>query len=312
MAAALNPDEVIRSSKGRENLARLLINRCTVLLLEIEIACAQGKQFGNPALMRLLEVAEFRKPQWSNLRRLLWMFGKSKDFDTTRLFQLLRRKYALIPPASKDDSLEADLAIIICNCNLLYNCDFSYRYTKEDMEPSDDRFLVLWRDFSKALVRVAGQISPAKAKEWKDAFDTLLKDPLTEEDKRHEQELQRWYQKGTKVKEYLEEIEPLMERLEEEAQYLIQKIRGGTQDIKDQLGGKVESTAQEVQHLGQDIKDQLRLKVSGPIPQLEVSLLIFFFVYPLLVRYFSFNIGTHETYQGCLHGAHCARKCRIL
>ena len=273
MAAAVNPDEVVRSSKERENLARLLINRCTVLLLEIEIACAQGKRFGNPALMRLLEEAEFRKPQRSHLRSLLRTFGKSEDFDTTRLFQLLRRKYALILPASKDDSLEADLAII---CNLLYNCDFSYRYTKEDMKPSDDRFLVLWRDVSKALVRVAGQISPAKAKEWKDAFDTLLKDPLTEEDKRHEQELQRWYQKGTKVKEYLEEIEPLMERLEQEAQYFIQKIRGGTQDIKDQLGGKVESTAQEVQRSGQDIKDQLRLKVGGPIPQLEVSLLIFF------------------------------------
>ena len=275
MAAALNPDEVVRSSKARENLARLLINRCTVLLLEIEIACAQGKQFGNPARMRLLEVAEFRKPQRSYLQPLR-MFGKSEDFDTTRLFQLLRRKYALIPPASKYDNLEADLAIIICNCDLLYNCDFSYRYTKEDMELSDDWFLVLWRDVSKALVRVASQISPAKAKEWKDAFDTLLKDPLTEEDKRHEKELERWYQKDTEVKEYPEGIEPLMKRLEEEAQSLIQKIRGGTQDIKDQVGGKVESTAQEVQRSGQDIKDQLRLKVSGPIPQLEVSLLIYF------------------------------------
>ena len=31
-------------------------------------------------------------------------------------------------------------------------------------------------------------------------IDTFLKDPLTEEDKRHEQELQRWYQNDTDVK----------------------------------------------------------------------------------------------------------------
>ena len=251
MAAALNPDEVVRSSKGRENfqrLARLLINRCTVLLLEI--AVIEGKL----APMELLVAASYP--------------------DTTRLFRMLREEFAFnppfmgldAPPASKDDSLEPDLARIIYNCNLLYH------YTKDDMELSGDKFLDLCRDVSKALVRVAGEISPAKAKKWKNAFDTLLKDPLTEEDKGNEQELQRWYH----YLKYPEEIEPLMKRLEEEAQYLIQKIRGGTQDIKDQLGWKVESTAQEVQHLGEDIKDQLRLKVSGPIPQLEVSLLIFF------------------------------------
>ena len=287
MAAALNPDEVVRSSKGRENfqrLARLLINRCNVLLLEIHIAYIEGKQFGNPALMELFEAAVPNEKQWNYPYPLQWMLRESTHFDTTHLFEILVRKFTLTHPlmcwvalpASEDDSLQADLVRIIYNCKLLYNCNFSYHYTKEDMELSGDKFVDLCRDVSKALVRVAGQISPAKAKKWKNAFGTLLKDPLTEEDKRHEQELQRWYQKDTEVKEYPQGIEPLMERLEEEAQYVIEKIRGGTQDIKDQLGWKVESTAQEVQHLGQDIKDQLRLKVSGPIPQLEVSLLIFF------------------------------------
>ena len=264
MAAALNPDEVVRSSKGRENfqrLARLLINRCTVLLLEI--ADIERKRFRHPALMELLEAA---KRQWYHP-------------DTTHLFQMMRREFAFnplfmgldAPPASKDDSLKADLARIIYNCNLLYH------YTKDDMELSGDKFLDLCRDVSKALVRVAGEISPAKAKKWKNAFGTLLKDPLTEEDKRHEQELHRLDREDSEVKEYpIEIMKPLVKRLEEEAQSLIQKIRGGTQDIKDQPGGKVESTAQEVQHSGQDIKDQLRLKVSGPIPQPEVSLLIFF------------------------------------
>ena len=148
----------------------------------------------------------------------------------------------------------------------------------EDGKLSDDAFLVPWRDISKALVRAAGEIIPAKAKEWKNTFDTLLKGQEEEEDKRNEQELQCRYRYYIDTEEMArpEEIETLMEILEEEAQSLIQKIRGETQDIKDQRGGKVESTAQEVQRSGQDIKDQLRLKVGGPIPQLEVSLLIFF------------------------------------
>ena len=241
MAAALNPDEVVRSSKGRKNfqrrLARLLINRCTVLLLEI--ADKEGEPFENPALMELLGAAKQQ-----------WYFT-----DTTRLFQMLREEFAFnpffmgldAPPASTADSLRADLAIIIYKVKLLYHQD--------DMELAGDKFLDLCRDVSKALVRVAGEISPAKAEKWKNAFGTLLKDPLTEEDKRHEQELHRLDREDSEVKEYpIEIMKPLVKRLEEEAQSLIQKIRGGTQDIKDQL----------------------RLKVSGPIPQPEVSLLIFF------------------------------------
>ena len=256
MAAALNPDEVVRSSKGRENfqrLTRLLINRCTVLLLEIPDI--EGKLFGNPALMELRWAAE--RP---------WYYP-----DTTSLFQMLRGEIAFNPSFMALDAPGADLARIIHKCNLLYH------YTKDDMKLSGDEFLDLCRDVSEALVRVAGKISPAKAKKWKNAFGTLLKDPLTEEDKRHEQELHRLDREDSEVKEYpIEIMKPLVKRLEEEAQSLIQQIRGGTQDIKDQLGGKVESTAQEVPHLGKEIKDQLRLKVSGPIPQPEVSLLIFF------------------------------------
>ena len=284
MAAALNPDEVVRSSKGRENfqlLAGLLINRCAVLLLEITNARIQGKQFRNPALKKLVKEAVPTKPQRIHLRPFSSMYGKSTDFAKTRRFPLLTIKRYYIPPfmrwrllAIKENIFEADLGKIIDNYILLYN------YMNEDGKLSDDEFLVLWRDTSKALVRAADQISPAKAKEWKNDFDTLLKDPLTEEDKRNEQELQLWYhywvEKEMEELARPEEIEPLIESLEEEAQSLMQKIRRGTQDIKDQLGGKVECTPQEVQRSGQDIKDQLRLKVSGPIPQLEVSLLIFF------------------------------------
>ena len=131
------------------------------------------------------------------------------------------------------------------------------------MEISDDEFLVYWRGISEALVRIAGQISPAKAKEWQNAIDTFLKDPLTEEDKRYEQELQRWYQNDTEVKEYMEKIEFSIKHLVKEAQSLRKEVRGEAQDITDGLGRKVEFTGQEVQRLGQDIKDQLGVKLES-------------------------------------------------
>ena len=141
------------------------------------------------------------------------------------------------------------------------------------MEISDDKFSVLWGEISEALVRIAGQISPAKAKEWQNAIDTFLKDPLTEEDKRNEQELQCWYQNDTEVKEYFEKVESSVKHLEK---YLEHEVREQAQEIKDELGGKVESTVQEVQHLGQelrdeaqDIKDQLGGKVESTVQEVQ-------------------------------------------
>ena len=92
---------------------------------------------------------------------------------------------------------------------------------------------------------------------------------LKEEDKRHEQELRRWYQNDTEVKEYMEKVEFSMKHLEKEAQHLRVEVREEAQDIKDELGGKVESTAQEVQRLGQDIKDQLGWKVESTAQEVQ-------------------------------------------
>ena len=278
MAAALDPDEVLRSSKGRDNfqrLARLLISGGTVLLREaFDIKRPPSNlstTLQNPATKKLLKAAKLTKPQWDCLYPSPGMYGKSIDFDITLLFRLLRTICGLTPPvtgwdalpASTDDSLEADLARIKYYRNSIYG------HVNENMEISDDEFSVLWREISEALVRVAGQISPAKAKEWKNAIDTFLKDPLTEEDKRHEQELRQWYQNDTEVKEYLEKVESSMNHLEKEAQYLRQEVRGEAQDIKDELGGKVESTAQQVQRLGQDIKDELRGKVESTAQEVQ-------------------------------------------
>ena len=288
MAATLDPDEVLRSSKGRDNfqrLARLLISGGTVLLREaFDIKRPPSNlstTLQNPATKKLLKAAKLTKPQWDCLYPSPGMYGKSIDFDITLLFRLLRTICGLVPPvtgwdalpASTDDSLEADLA------RIKYYRNSMYGHVTENMEISDDEFSVRWREVSEALVRVAGQISPAKAKEWKNAIDTFLKDPLTEADKRHEQELRQWYQNDTEVKEYLEKVESSMNHLEKEAQHLRQEVREEAQDIKDELGGKVESTAQQVQRLGQevreeaqDIKDELGGKVESTAQLLKQEL----------------------------------------
>ena len=288
MAAALDPDEVLRSSKGRDNfqrLARLLISGGTVLLREaFDIKRPPSNlstTLQNPATKKLLKAAKLTKPQWDCLYPSPGMYGKSIDFDITLLFRLLRTICGLTPPvtgwdalpASTDDSLAADLA------RIKYYRNSMYGHVTENMEISDDEFSVLWREISEALVRIAGQISPAKAKEWKNAIDTFLKDPLTEADKRHEQELRQWYQNDTEVKEYLEKVESSMNHLEKEAQHLRQEVREEAQDIKDELGGKVESTAQQVQRLGQevreeaqDIKDELGGKVESTAQLLKQEL----------------------------------------
>ena len=282
MAATLDPDEVLRSSKGRDNfqrLTRLLISGGTVLLREVfDIKCPSSNlpiTLQNPAMKKLLKAAKLTKPQKDCLYPSPGMYGKSTDFDITLLFRLLRTICGLTAPvtgwdalpASTDDSLEAYLARIKYYRNSIYG------HVKENMEISDDEFSVLWKEISEALVRIAGQISPAKAKEWKNAIDTFLKNPLTEEDKRHEQELQRWYQNDTEVKEYLEKVESSVKHLET---YLEHEVREQAQDIKDELGGKVESTAQKVQHLGQevrdeaqDIKDQLGGKVESTAQEVQ-------------------------------------------
>ena len=286
MAAALDPDEVLRSSKGRDNfqyLARLLISGGTVLLREVfDVKFPPSNlptTLQNQATKKLLKAAKLTKPQFDCLYPSPGMYGKSTDFDITLLFRLLRTICGLTPPVtgwdalpgSTDDSLEADLARIKYYRNSLYG------HVNENMEISDYEFSVHWSEISEALMRISGQISPAKAKQWQNAIDKFLKDPLTEEAKRHEQELQRWYQNETEVKEYLEKVESSVKNLEKE-------VREQTQDIKNELGGKVESTAQEVQRMrqefrdkAQDIKDQLNQ--SGRPSSSAGGQLVDFFLY---------------------------------
>ena len=263
---------------GRDNfqrLARLLITGGTMLLREaFDIKCPSSNLptiLQNPATKKLLKTAKLTKPQWDCLYPSPGMYGKSTDFEMTLLFRLLRTICGLAPPAtgwdclpsSTDHSFGADLARIKCYRNSIYG------YVIENMEIADGEFSSLWREISEALERIAGQISPAKAKEWQNAIDTFLKDPLTEEEKRHEQELKRWYQNDREVKEYLEKAESSMKHLEKEAQYLRQVVREEAKDIKDEPGAKEESIAEEVQRLTHDIKDKLGGKVESTAQEVQ-------------------------------------------
>ena len=290
------PDVVLRSSKGRNNfqsLARLLIGGVSVLFREVfDIKCLPSNlptTLQNPATKKLLEAAKLAKSYPSP-----GTYGKSTDFDMTLLFRLLRTTCGLAPPAtgwdclpsSTDHSFGADLA------RIKYYHNSVYGHVNENMEITDDVFSSLWREISEALVRIAGQISPAKAKEWKNALDTFLKDPLTEEDKKYEQELRRWYQNDTELKENLEEVESSVKHLEKEAQHLRQVVLEKSQDISDDLGTKVDSIAQEVQRLRQEFRDEARdikdqLNVSGDTNSSAGGQLVdLFSVYLLLIEHF--------------------------
>lgn len=189
MSASPDPDEVLRSSKGRDNfqrIARILISGGTVLLREVfDTRCPPSNlptTLQNPATRKLLKAAKLTKPQWDCLYPSPGVYGKSTDFDITLLFRLLRTICSLTPPtagwdclpAGTDHSFEADLARIKYYRNLVYG------HVNENMEITDDDFLVFWREISEALVRIAGQFSPTKATEWQNAIDAFLEDPLTE------------------------------------------------------------------------------------------------------------------------------------
>ncbi|KAL9959074.1 hypothetical protein ACROYT_G036155 [Oculina patagonica] len=295
MAAAPDPDEVLRSTRGKGNfqrLARLLISGGTTLPREVfDQICPPSnlpKILKNPATEKQLKTARLTKPQWDCLYPSPGVYGKSEDCDVTLLFKLLRTICNLTPPTmgwdalptTTDHSLAADLARIKNYRNSVYG------HVNQNMELTDDKFPSLWQNITEALASIAGQISPTKKHEWQKAIDNFLKDPLTAEDERNVQELLKWYENDTDVKQSIEKFKTStqegIERLEkqnavqeedkgikdqrgEELKTATQSARGlvldEAQDIKDQLGGELKTTAQNFQSLVRDeaqkIKDKL-------------------------------------------------------
>jgi len=127
MAAAPDPDEILRSTKGKGNFqrfVRLLISGGTALQREIFYQLSPPSSLPtilkSPATQKQLKAAKLTKPQWDCLYPSPGVYGKSADFDVTLLFRLLRTMCNLTPPTtgwdalptSADNSLVADLVRI--------------------------------------------------------------------------------------------------------------------------------------------------------------------------------------------------------
>ena len=282
MAAALDPDEVLRSTAGKANfqrMTRLLISGGTSLLREVFDAKHPPSNLptilSNPATKKLLKGAKLTKPQWDCLYPSPGVYGKSADFDVTLLFRLLRTICSLTPPptgwdalpTSTDHSLPADLARVKYYRNSIYG------HVNQGMEIKDVEFPSFWQEISEALVRISGQISLSKKVAWQGAIDNLLNDPLTVEDERNVQELERWYKSDMEVKKSVEEVSERMNHLEVELTEKVQEevqegmdlietvVREEARDIKEKLKNTttegMDMMETVVREEAQDIKDQL-------------------------------------------------------
>ena len=213
MADAPDPDEILRSTSGKENfqrISRLLISGGTSLLREIfDSICSPTRLpiiLSNSATKNQLKAAKLTKPQWLCLYPSPGVYGKSEDFDITLLFRLLRSICNLTPPftgwdappVTTDHSLTADIA------RIKYYRNSVYGNVNQGMTITDDEFSTLRQEISEVLVRIAGQISSTRKIAWQGAIVKYLTDPLTTEDERNVQELKAWYKSYTERKELLE------------------------------------------------------------------------------------------------------------
>ena len=240
MAAAPDPDEILRSTSGKANfqrVTRLLIGGGSALLRDIfDLRCPPSNLptiLKNPATKKQLKYAKLTKPQWDCLYPSPGVYAESAEFDVSLLFRLLRTICSLSPPAtgwdalpaSTDHSLTADLV------RIKYYRNSVYSHVNQNMEITDHEFPLLWQEISEALIRVAGQIGHTKETEWKGAIDNFLKNPLTAEDERNVTELLEWYSNDVEVKKSVDELKAA--------------VREEIQDIK----GKLEEVHQSIAQL---------------------------------------------------------------
>ena len=269
MATAPDPDEVLRSTRGKENfqrISRLLISGGTTLLREIFDLILPPSNLPtvlkNPATEKQLRSAKLTKPQWDCLYPSPGVYGKSTDFDVTLLFKLLRTICKLIPPATgwdalptgTDHSLAADLA------RIKYYRNSVFGHVNQNMEITDDQFLVLWQDISEVLLRIAGQISATKKPQWQVAIFNFLRNPLTAEDERNVQELLEWYRNDMEVKESIGELKATIEKVQNGMTRLetsLKDVDGGIEDNTQLIQEKVGGLETTLRAEAQDIKDQL-------------------------------------------------------
>ena len=222
-------DEVPHSTRDKDNfqrMARLLLSVGTTLLREFfDSKCPPSNLprilIKNPSTVKKLMAAKLTKPQWDCLYPSPGVYGESKDFDVTLLFELLWTICNLTPPRwdwdnlppSADHSLEQDLARI----KYYYNAVHGHNQNKG---LKDEEFLYYWEEISNSLIRIAGSISPQKERERQTTIENFLIEPLTAEHERDVEELQRLYKEDTEVKEFIEKstsrtLQNIAEGLEE-------------------------------------------------------------------------------------------------
>ena len=170
MADAPDPDEILRSTSGKENfqrITRLLISGGTSLLREIFDSICLPRDLptilSTPATKRKLKTTYLSIPQRHCLNPSPGVYGKSEDFDITLLFRLLRSICNLTPPftgwdappVTTDHSLTADIA------RIKYYRNSVYGNVNQGMTITDDEFSTLRQEISEVLVRIAGPISSA-------------------------------------------------------------------------------------------------------------------------------------------------------
>ena len=231
-SAASGPDKILCTTAGKENfqrLTRLLICGGTSLLREIfDHHCPPSRlptRLKSRPIETLLNTAKLTKPQRDCLYPSRGVYGKSKDFDLTLLFKLLRTICGLTPPrtgwdappAERDLSLTADLVRIKNFRNTVYG-------HVHHMEITDDDFNLLWDYIKQTLLRIAGQISSAKKRNRQKAIKKFFRAPLTQEDERNVQELKRWYEEDVEVKKSLDDLKVEIEGLKEETKKMSSEL----------------------------------------------------------------------------------------
>ncbi len=267
MASLGDAKDALRSTRSKANfqrLTRLLMCGGLRLLTEtfdsIISPANLPSKLSDPATEAALKKARTTKPEWDKLYPSPLVYGKSTDFDITLIFRLLRTICNLTPPPgprgwddlpnSSDHSLEADLVRIKYYRNEVYG-------HKKTMEVSDSEFVDLWRNISEALVRIAASIGGhVKKDEWKKAIDDFLVNPLTPEEERYIEELDKWYKQDVDVKI---EVEKLGDSLEERFETLTEDMRSGHDSIQEE----VRSFRQEMEQSSRPVY------ITGPVGELK-------------------------------------------
>ena len=292
MAGTPDPVEALHSTDEKANfqrITRLLISGGTSLVREIfdniHPPSLLPTILSNSATKKLLKAAKLTKSQWNCLYHSPGVYGESTDFDLTLVFRLLRTICNLIPPTNGWDDLpdSTDFSLAADLVRIKYYRNSVYGHVNQNMEITDDKFPIFWRDISETLVRIAAQISHTKKTEWQGAINQFLTDPLTAEDERNVQELLQWYNNDLEVKKLIEgKFQCLEQTVREEAQ----DIKATTEVVHEAvvrlgatslvIGEKVQcletTFLEKVQDMKEDMKTKLETVVSNEAKEIKDQL----------------------------------------